>query len=90
MKDERQVDGAGQAGAQGQDPHPAVREATLDRRVGAQAPGENRDDRPDEDGAHLAASNVEPRMAIGMAASSVGSGSQTSNAGRGNDNGGVP
>ena len=36
-----------------------------------------------------AAANVGPRMAIGTAARNVGSGSQTSNAGRGNDSGGV-
>ena len=38
---------------------------------------------------HWAAANVDPNKAIGIAARNVGSGSQTSNAGRGNDSGGV-
>ena len=36
-----------------------------------------------------AAANVDPNTAIGIAASHVGSGSQTSNAGRGKTSGGV-
>ncbi len=39
---------------------------------------------------HWAAANVAPRSAIGIAARKDGSGSQTSNAGRGNVSGGVP
>ena len=86
VEEERQVDRRGQARAERQGPGPADRQAALLGDVGGEPPGEDRHDRPD----HAPTRPGRPRrstpaMAIGIAARNVGSGSQTSNAGRGND-----
>ena len=58
--------------------------------IGREPPGEDRHDRPDEHARHLRGAAGSGRgAAIGIAARNVGSGSQTSKAGRGKTSGGV-
>ena len=91
VEEERQVDGGGQAGAERRacGPGPVGRPRSCGD-VGREPPGEDRARaRRRARSSTCAAAKVGPRSAIGIAARNVGSGSQTSNAGRGKTSGGV-
>ena len=91
VEQERQVDRGRQPGPDRQRPGAADGQAAFRRDVGREPPGEDRHERADDDRRPPGPPRTScPRSAIGIAARKVGSGSQTSNAGRGNTSGGVP
>ena len=53
VEQQRQVDGRRQAGAEGQRPRPPERQLALRRDIGGEPPGQDRDDRADQDGRPL-------------------------------------
>ena len=91
VEEERQVDRGGQPGPDRERPGAAGGKPAFRRDVGGEPPGQDRHDRPDDDGRPLGGRERRARgEPSGSRPGSVGSGSQTSNAWRGNSSGGVP
>ena len=82
VEDQRQVHGARSGPRRGRACGPGRRQPALLGDVRREPPGEDRDERADEDrGRPAPPRSVVPKIAIGIAARKVGSGSQTSKAG---------